>query len=112
MRGFMTDIFLDSARRKMDFAAVLEVDDEAAYFYLCSIDDIGGLKIVESINIGRNFCNMPESDFQISWNEGENFVAILFDGEILGAFQLEDGSGSNLTFHKILPSQITADVKR
>lgn len=52
MRRFMTDIFLDSARSKMDFAGVLEVDDETAYFYLCSIDGMGGSKIIESINVG------------------------------------------------------------
>ena len=91
----MTDIFLDSARSKMDFAGVLEIDDESAYFYLCSIDGMGGSKIIESINIGRDACERPESDFQIFWNEGEDMLAILVGNEVRGVFQLGEGSGSN-----------------
>lgn len=112
MREFMTDIFLDSARSKMDFAGVLEVDDETAYFYLCSIDGMGGSKIIESINIGSDVCDRPDSDFQIFWNEDEDLLAVLVGEEVRGAFELKEGSGSNLAFTKMLPSQITAEVKR
>ena len=107
----MTDIFIDSARRRMDFAGVLEVDDETAYLYLCSIDGMGRSKIIDALNLGSDACDKPEADFQILWNEDEDLLVAVVGGEIRGGFRLE-GVGSNLTFQKILRPQISADVKR
>lgn len=107
----MTDIFIDSARSQMDLAGVLEVDDETAYPYLCSIDENGGQKVIDALSLGNDVCDKSESDFQILWNDNENILVVVVGGEIRGGFQL-DGVGSNLTFQKMTRPQISANVKR
>jgi hypothetical protein len=108
----MPEIFLDSARSKMDFAGVLEVDDDTVYFYLCSIDGFGGSKIIDSINIGGEFCGKSESDFQICWNDREDLLVIIVENKVRGAFQIIADFASDLKYIRMTSSQIDENVKR
>lgn len=108
----MTDIFIDAARMKGDYAGVIEVDDETAHFYLCAVDGKGGSKIVAAINMGSDICQKSESEFEIGWSNDEDIVAALVNDEVYAAFELEEGHGPELKFKKIPPSQIDPYVKQ
>lgn len=83
------EIFITSTRSKGDFAGVFEYDGETSYFYLYSLDNPDGEKIVGAIGLSQEITKDSGADLSVRWNKQETKVGVFFQNNLLALFNLD-----------------------
>lgn len=86
------EIFITSARSRGDFAGVFEYDGETSYFYLYSLDNPDGEKIVGAIGLSHEITKDSEADLSVRWNKQETKVGVFLRDNLLALFNLDQRS--------------------
>lgn len=90
------DIFITSTRTKGDYSGVFEYDGETSYFYLYSLGNPDGKKIIGAIGLPYEITMDSEPDLSVRWNKQETKVGVFLRDNLLGLFNLglnSEGSG-------------------
>ena len=82
------DIFITSTRTKGDYSGVFEYDGETSYFYLYSLGNPDGEKIVGAIGLPYEITRNSEPDLSVRWNKQETKVGVFLRDNLLGLFNL------------------------
>lgn len=83
------DIFITSTRTKGDYAGVFEYDGETSYFYLYSLGNPDGKKIVGAIGLSYEITMDSEPNLSVRWNKQETKVGVFLRDNLLGLFNLD-----------------------
>lgn len=86
------EIFISSTRSSSDFSGVFEYDGETSYFYLYSVGDPDGEKIVGAIGLPSGITKDSEVDLSIRWNKPETKVGVFLRNNLLALFNLDQRS--------------------
>jgi hypothetical protein len=85
------DVFQSATRSLGDFAGVFEYDGDAAYFYLYSLMNDDGQKIVGAVHLPLGEAGVVESDVKIKWDEPEEKVELFLRNRLWAIFNLKSG---------------------
>ena len=80
----MEDIFNSSVRSTGDLAGVFEFDGETSYFYLYSVNEGEGGKVLDAIHVFTGNPDFSEVDISVRWDSKEENVG-LFIKDVLWA---------------------------
>src|SRR5262249_21272448 len=80
------EIFATSVRPPRDLAGVFEFEGEVGYFYLYSLDESEGRKILDSLHILTGVPDFSKSDVKIRWDSEEQKVGLFIKGVLWAVF--------------------------
>ena len=83
------DIFITSTRTNGDYSGVFEYDGETSYFYLYSLGNPDGEKIVGAIGLPYEITMDSMPDLSVRWNKQETKVGVFLRDNLLGLFNLD-----------------------
>lgn len=99
----MTDIFVDAANKKGDFADVFEADDSVSYFYLYQLANGSGGKVLGAVQVYRAVPDFAATDVAVRWLDDETKVAVFIKHELGAYFDLQSGREYPGTFSRTQP---------
>ena len=89
------DIFVSKIRSVGDLAGVFEYDGETGYFYKYDQDRMGGTRVLAAIHIVSGKVDFAESDVEVRWGQGDEWVGLFIRGELWAAFGTSEKVGGN-----------------